>query len=347
MRLSHSAQRAGLYVFVLLASAFYWGRQMQFAYRALTRVFSHILAGMFPGLAGLLLACVASPASATSLFTATVNTNSSTAVGPPTQFTDSGSNANGSYSGTSYAGSFVGVMAIAGGPFLGQVYTDADSNIGDVTITGPGGPGAMVNMTVTLPFIADFSGIYATVAGTASASGFSGGLQFKAVFDTKTYQANFTGSGNPGSDIDTLTSVGATWTLSAVPTYGTIVDVGGTIHNDDWAITGSLVLTQMFPVNMPFSIEFDVIGNCGGGGGNSQIEGSCAFNALDPWGIIPGFSSFDLPPDYSIDAPSIGLVNGVVSGTPLPATLPLFASGLGALGLIGWRRKRKAAALAA
>jgi hypothetical protein len=28
--------------------------------------------------------------------------------------------------------------------------------------------------------------------------------------------------------------------------------------------------------------------------------------------------------------------------TPLPPTLPLFASGLGAMGLLGWRRKRKA-----
>ena len=28
--------------------------------------------------------------------------------------------------------------------------------------------------------------------------------------------------------------------------------------------------------------------------------------------------------------------------TPLPASLPLFATGLGALGLLGWRRKRKA-----
>ena len=27
---------------------------------------------------------------------------------------------------------------------------------------------------------------------------------------------------------------------------------------------------------------------------------------------------------------------------PLPAALPLFATGLGALGLLGWRRKRKA-----
>ena len=36
-----------------------------------------------------------------------------------------------------------------------------------------------------------------------------------------------------------------------------------------------------------------------------------------------------------------------VANTPLPAALPLFASGLAGLGLLGWRRKRKAAALAA
>lgn len=37
----------------------------------------------------------------------------------------------------------------------------------------------------------------------------------------------------------------------------------------------------------------------------------------------------------------------LVANTPLPAALPLFASGLGALGLLRWRKKRKAAALAA
>jgi len=36
-----------------------------------------------------------------------------------------------------------------------------------------------------------------------------------------------------------------------------------------------------------------------------------------------------------------------VSPTPLPGALPLFTTGLGALGLLGWRRKKKAAALAA
>jgi hypothetical protein len=41
-----------------------------------------------------------------------------------------------------------------------------------------------------------------------------------------------------------------------------------------------------------------------------------------------------------------GDVFATTTGTvaPLPAALPLFAGGLGALGLLGWRRKRKAAA---
>ena len=51
---------------------------------------------------------------------------------------------------------------------------------------------------------------------------------------------------------------------------------------------------------------------------------------------------------YSANRSYIGLDNVSVTATPLPAALPLFATGLGALGLLGWRRKRKnSAALAA
>jgi hypothetical protein len=52
---------------------------------------------------------------------------------------------------------------------------------------------------------------------------------------------------------------------------------------------------------------------------------------------------------YTNGAFSIGVTGEAdpVGATPLPAALPLFATGLGALGLLGWRRKKKAAALAA
>ena len=53
----------------------------------------------------------------------------------------------------------------------------------------------------------------------------------------------------------------------------------------------------------------------------------------------PNFTDLDFPQD--------GQTVQFASATPLPAALPLFASGLGALGLLGWRKKRKAAALAA
>jgi len=41
-----------------------------------------------------------------------------------------------------------------------------------------------------------------------------------------------------------------------------------------------------------------------------------------------------------------GEIRGQLEPTPLPAALPLFATGLGALALLGLRRKRKATAAA-
>jgi hypothetical protein len=46
---------------------------------------------------------------------------------------------------------------------------------------------------------------------------------------------------------------------------------------------------------------------------------------------------------YSVPT-QVGTWDVTISATPLPAALPLFAGGLGALGLLGWRRKRKQAA---
>jgi hypothetical protein len=45
---------------------------------------------------------------------------------------------------------------------------------------------------------------------------------------------------------------------------------------------------------------------------------------------------------YSGAGTQVALDNLTISAVPLPAALPLFATGLGTLGLLGWRRKRKA-----
>ena len=54
--------------------------------------------------------------------------------------------------------------------------------------------------------------------------------------------------------------------------------------------------------------------------------------SAEDWSITPQIT-------FQLSVP-----NGDLGQTPLPGALPLFASGLGALGLLGWRRKRKTAA---
>ena len=49
--------------------------------------------------------------------------------------------------------------------------------------------------------------------------------------------------------------------------------------------------------------------------------------------------------NWFLSATDRGSDLGTWSETPLPAALPLFATGLGGLGLLGWRRKRKVKAI--
>jgi hypothetical protein len=85
--------------------------------------------------------------------------------------------------------------------------------------------------------------------------------------------------------------------------------------------------------------------------GDKCVRGGC----LIPLGTDS--AALDFIPDASggvaafgigiIASPSLTTANflsetGTVAVTALPAALPLFTTGLGALGLLGWRRKRKA-----
>jgi hypothetical protein len=57
-----------------------------------------------------------------------------------------------------------------------------------------------------------------------------------------------------------------------------------------------------------------------------------------------GLTSFTLRCEAGCQATVDNIVFSELSTVPLPAAIPLFATGLGALGLLGWRRKRKAKA---
>jgi hypothetical protein len=67
----------------------------------------------------------------------------------------------------------------------------------------------------------------------------------------------------------------------------------------------------------------------------SAVEGPNGIATYTPTSGQPGFS---------LNSSFVLSYNFVSDGTaaPLPAALPLFATGIGALGLLGWRRKRKA-----
>jgi hypothetical protein len=73
--------------------------------------------------------------------------------------------------------------------------------------------------------------------------------------------------------------------------------------------------------------------------------------ALADVGALTISGTFPSATENANGAFSFQVPNGVnvydgISDVPLPAALPLFATGLGALGLLGWRRKRKAQATA-
>ena len=106
-----------------------------------------------------------------------------------------------------------------------------------------------------------------------------------------------------------------------------------------------------FPFPLPYDTIQDVVINSFDVDSAGNISSTSSFNAL---GLLNGGYIFVLiNPSGPIGFLQVGLnpIAGLVAGSvefsltspvPIPAALPLFASGLGVLGLLGWRRKRKA-----
>jgi hypothetical protein len=97
---------------------------------------------------------------------------------------------------------------------------------------------------------------------------------------------------------------------------------------NDYADTNLFIPYQYVPLPLPSNFVYNVYnsdpGNTGG------------------WLYANSFPTTQYSENFYGGTPTDYVV--FVAETPLLPALPLFATGLGALGLLGWRRKRKAAA---
>jgi PEP-CTERM motif len=78
-----------------------------------------------------------------------------------------------------------------------------------------------------------------------------------------------------------------------------------------------------------------------------ETAGLAFANALGYQFTLPIAQTLSFYIDDDILSDNLGGISLAVNPTPLPGTLPLFATGLGVFGLLGWRRNRKKTVAAA
>lgn len=162
-------------------------------------------------------------------------------------------------------------------------------------------------------------------------------------------------NGSGTIDLDGLTYVGTSFSVAGVvPSFGTVVDgsAGGASLDFYTGFTG--------PSNFGSGGTTPA---SSGSGDQVGIYGKGQYVAV-PAGYVSGTTLSDTMTFDNATFASLGLTPGTyvfswnpvadptftvqvgVAATPLPAALPLFTTALAGLGLLGWRRKRKAQAVA-
>jgi hypothetical protein len=155
------------------------------------------------------------------------------------------------------------------------------------------------------------------------------------------------GAGNPASQTGALFFSSGTQTLMNIPgglsgggpggflqfAYSTMTGGSVTIFSGENG-TGTVLATRSLPANVPDPPEclFSL-----------YHANFCPFLFSSASNII--FSGIAESVSFGGIAGQIAFDDIRLSQTPLPSALPLFATGLAGLGLLGWRRKKKAAEL--
>jgi hypothetical protein len=182
----------------------------------------------------------------------------------------------------------------------------------------------------------------------------------QATAATITYTDSGIGSGSIGGTAFSNALI----TLTGVGDTGAVVPFGSQFSNNVFPLTIDIagIGTATYNGGSPaFAFTNHTPGTIGGGFGGSSAFVFGTFSA--------NFASYDLSTAFGPESgpgvfqnlllttlgdlvlTSLGETTFTATiepdATPLPGALPLFASGFGALGLLGWHRKRKATTAAA
>lgn len=226
-----------------------------------------------------------------------------------------------------WGGSFVVINGPAG---FNEVTFTGTSTFGNQSVSSADGSASVQSTPTPVPAITST----ATSGATATAS--------EAIGDLNYFAQVFAPGGivvptslNITANASLFSVSGATSTDLLRVNGANIVNATSVGGNNNVAFTTSATISSVF-TNTEFLVEMSVFALAPG-------SSNTATTFLDPYFFLDQ-NLVDL--GYSIIV-SPGIGNSLASATPLPAALPLFATGLGSLGLLGWRRKKKARALAA
>ena len=202
------------------------------------------------------------------------------------------------------------------------------------------GGGGNVGATFTNDFIELFNRDVAPV----SLDGWS--VQYASATGSVWQVTNLSGILAPGEFYLIQEAAGAGGTTS-LPTPDAIGTIAMSANNGKVAVVNTTVALNC---SLDCLLNANIIDLVGYGSTASSFEGdgpaAMLTNTLAALRLADGAQDTDNnAADFVTGVPNPR--NSAVAETPLPATLSLFATGLGPLGLIGWRRKKKAAAFAA